>query len=641
MNNPGAGQAHESHRDASPRRALSVDSRSRWIGVALVFAVAALVYANSLSNGFAYDDVHIVQNNEAVHELSRVAELVTSPYWPGEHGETLGLWRPAATAVYAVQWAVGGGTPFIFHLVNVLLHATVSALVLLLLLRLMPLTPAMAGALLFAVHPVHVEAVANVVGFAELLTAFTMLASCLLYLRSEGRPGWRTVAGISVLFAIGMLTKESAATLPALLVLLDAYRRDLRLLDLPAYLKPRLALFGSIVAVGALVLTARSMVLSGFPTPLPPMGAELLTEIPRVWTVPVLWLHYVRLLFFPMDLSADYSPGVINVAVGWGWQSVLGLGLGLAFLALAWHSWRSGKDTDGRGSDRAVGLGILWFIVAILPASNVLFLTGTLMGERLLYMPSIGFCIAAGWVFHTLLARRRAAVQVGFLAVVLLFSARTLARNPTWASMKSVFQAMVREHPEAGRSQWILGDQLWGESEVDLAFRMYRLALGTLDNHYPLLLEIIRRQIGENRLDSAERLAQMAWEIEPTAPIGPGLLALALVEQGKFSEAIEPAEFALERSGDDPLIQHILARAYRGSGDLESAVEMRKELIAGGRSGSPYHEWYWLAELYLELHDHDAAEEAVLEAERLAETPVNKDEVADLSQRIGDAKSSL
>lgn len=627
---------------SEPSGSARLDARARWVCVGLVFAMATLVFANSLSNGFAFDDIHIVQNNEAVHDLGRVAELVTSPYWPGDYGESLGLWRPAATTAYAIQWAVGGGTPFVFHLVNVLMHATVSAMVLFLLLRLMPLLPALAGSILFAVHPVHVEAVANVVGFAELLTAFTMLASCLLYLRAGGRPGTRTVISITILFAVGMLTKESAATLPALFVLLDAYRKDIRLSDLPAYLRPRLLLFASIVAMGVGVLAARSMVLNGFPVPLPPMGAELLQEVPRIWTVPILWLHYIRLLFFPMDLSADYSPGVIKVAVGWGWQSIVGLSVGLAFLALAWHSWRSGKDTDERGSDRAIGFGILWFIITILPASNVLFLTGTLMGERLLYTPSIGFCIAAGWMFKELVARRKALAQVGFMLVVLLFSARTLTRNPTWASMKTVFEAMVRDHPEAGRSQWILGDQLWGQSQVDMAFRMYRLALGTLDNHYPLLLEIIRRQIGEHRLESAERLARIAWEMEPEAPNGPGLLALTLVEQGKFEEAIEPARFALSRSGgDDPLVLHILARAYRGSGDLRAAVQVRRALIDGGRTGSPYHEWYWLAELYLELQDHESAEQAVAEAERLAETAVNKEEVAVLRQQIGDAKSSL
>ncbi len=630
-----------SHGATVDRAAHPAPWTSQRLVLAVVFLVSVLVYANSLTNGFAYDDLHIVQQNEAVHSLSRVGELVTSPYWPGDQGHLMGLWRPAATTIYAVLWAAGDGSAFPFHLTNVLLHAVVSLLVVLLLLRFVPLSAAAVGGLLFAVHPVHVEAVANIVGFAEIFTAFTTLSACLLYARAEGRPGPGTVLAIAVLFGLGMLTKESAAVLPALLVLMDAYRRDLRIRDLPAYLRPRWRLFTSIVGVGAAVLATRAVVLEGFPAPLPPMGAEILTEIPRIWTVPVIWLHYVRLLFFPLDLSADYSPGVIEVQNGWSAHAVIGVAVGLVFLAMCFHTWRQGGETDRTGSVRAVGAGILWFIIAILPASNVVFLAGTLLGERLLYLPSVGFCLAAGWVFHALVQHRKRVAQWGFAAVVLLFSARTWTRNPTWASMTSVFEALANDHPEAGRAQWIMGDQLWGHEAVTPAFRMYRLALGTLDNHYPLMIETTRKLLGVERPEAAEALARMAWEQEPNRGNAPGLLALALMDQERFEEAIPPAQRALELSGGyEPLLLHILSRAHKAAGQLPEAIRMRQVLIDGGESGSPFHDWYWLSELYLEAGQYEEATLALTEATSLAANANMRAEAEVLRERIREVKST-
>ena len=602
-----------------------------------VFLLGVVVFLNSLGNGFAYDDIHIVLNNDPVHHLGRWTELVTSPYWPGEFGVMMGLWRPGATVMYALQWAVGDGSPLVFHVVNVLLHGVVSVLVLALLLRLMPFVPAVVGAVLFAVHPVHTEAVANVVGFAELFTAATTLAACLIYLGAEGRPRAGRTLMIAGLFGLGMLTKESAATLPALLVLLDAYRRDLRLSDLPGYLWPRAILFGSLVATGGLVLFARGQVLDGFPMPLPPMGAELLTEIPRIWTVTVIWLHYVRLLFFPLDLSADYSPGVIDVRVGWELHSLLGLGVGLAFLTLAWWAWRAGGPSSERGSARVVGLGIMWFIVSILPASNVLFLSGTLLGERLLYLPSVGFSMAAGWVFWKMLPHRRAVAVLGLALMVSGFTWRTVERNPSWKSMTTVFETMTRDHPEAGRAHWILGDQLWGRKQVGPALRMYRLALGTLNNHYPLLIHVTRKLLGIERPAQAERLARMAWELEPEGAGAPGLLSLALLDQGRYAEAIQPGEIALERSGgDEPLLLHILSRAYHGAGRTEDAIRARELLIESGKSSSPFNEWLWLAQLRHEAGNVEGARRALERATDFATTASEQEQVRATRQSWAD-----
>ena len=154
----------------------------------LVALAAIVCYLNSLGNGFALDDFWIVPQNANVTELSNLLRLWAEPYWTGDAGRDLGLYRPLPITFFNLEWAIGGGAAWPFHAANVLLHALVSVLVLAFARRFVPLPYAVAGALVFAVHPVHTEAVANVVGQAELLAATFMLLGCLAALGGRFAP---------------------------------------------------------------------------------------------------------------------------------------------------------------------------------------------------------------------------------------------------------------------------------------------------------------------------------------------------------------------------------------------------------------------------------------------------------------------
>ncbi len=163
-----------SHQSAPPRGPGSTP----WTDLALVGAAAFLVYLTALPNGFALDDVPIIVDNPTVHHLADQARIWLTPYWPGAVGLDAGLYRPLAILAFAVQWAVGEGQPWVFHAVGIGLHATCSILVLVLLRLFVGRLPALFGAAVFAVHPLHVEAVANGVGQAEVLAAlFVLVAS--------------------------------------------------------------------------------------------------------------------------------------------------------------------------------------------------------------------------------------------------------------------------------------------------------------------------------------------------------------------------------------------------------------------------------------------------------------------------------
>ena len=204
-------------------------SMERWSPRRSIGALAAatfVAYLSALPNGFAFDDVPIIVQNPRVHHLTWLHALLLQPYWP-IYGRGLGLYRPLTTFGYAVQWALTGGVAPWFHVVNVLMHVAVVVLLFQLLRRVVGQTPAFFGALVFAVHPVHVEAVANVVGQAELGAAIGVIAACLVFAaRPEGlRVGGGRLVALAALYALALGYKESAIVAPALLVVLDFAQR--------------------------------------------------------------------------------------------------------------------------------------------------------------------------------------------------------------------------------------------------------------------------------------------------------------------------------------------------------------------------------------------------------------------------------
>lgn len=528
-------------------------ARNRGLVVAAAVGVTAvLASANSLDNDFAYDDLLVVERNGDIHSLRTLPGTFFKPYWPGPHGRALGLWRPLTTWVFGAQWALWQGSPVGFHVVNVLLKGVAAALVAALLGHLLPVSAALLGGLVFAVHPVHVEAVANVVGMSELLAANLYLGACLLVVRRAGRmEAWR-LSAVGGLFLAAVLAKESAVTLPGAVLLIDAAGRELRVADVGPYLKQRMALYAVFAVVVAVFLAGRVMVLGSVADPLPPMGAEILAsgDVPRVWTVMSTWPEVFRLLFFPLELSADYTPRVIPVSFGWTPRNGLGIVLALTALAVAWATWRSGPLTPRRLSARAAGFGVMWFVITATPTANLFFLTGVLLAERTLFVPSVGFSAGAGWMLAQLTReRRRLGVLVALVALSLLLC-RTIARNPTWRDNATVFSTLLRERPESGRAHWIIGDVHFARGERELGLAAYRRAIGMVGGSYTLLVEVGRTLLIEELDRSAEHVLRRAWGDHPEYAAAPAFLSVLYNRQGR-RELADAAARAASRVDPD------------------------------------------------------------------------------------------
>src|ERR1700674_2518854 len=157
-------------------KGLEPAERERLLAQLVPAAVAVCCYVGALANGFAYDDIVIVRDNYTIHGWATIPFALRIPYW-----YTSGhLYRPLATLWFALEWIASGGSPMAFHAVSIALHAVACALVARLALRWWSPIAAGAAGCVFAIHPVHVEAVANVVGQSELLCAIALLGLLLV-----------------------------------------------------------------------------------------------------------------------------------------------------------------------------------------------------------------------------------------------------------------------------------------------------------------------------------------------------------------------------------------------------------------------------------------------------------------------------
>jgi tetratricopeptide (TPR) repeat protein len=444
-------------------------------------------------------------------------------------------------------------------------------------------------------------------------------------LRSAVEPGPRygpgRIAGVTALYLGAFLTKESAVTLPGALFLIDCARERIGLPEVAAYLRRRWPLYAVLAAAAAAVLAVRFTVLSSLAAPLGPLGADLLAQgVPRIWTVAGIWTHYVRLMVFPVDLSADYSPNVLPIGLGWYGLNIAGVVLALAFLAVAWVTWRDRDLERGSSSARLVAFGVMWFVITISPISNVFFIAGVLLAERTLYLPSVGAVAVAGWLLARLIQNRPRVGWTVVPAVVLAMGVHSWKRTPTWEHTGTVFTTLLDDYPQSGRSQWVIGDILYQQGRVSESLRSYRIALGILGGHHQLVTEIGKNLNGATRSRAADFVLEHAWREEPTWAVAPGYLAISAFQQSDWPDAARWARVSLAANPDNATISHILAGSLAEVGQYAEAIRWREITIANGE-GDSWEQWLALARLKLSVADSVGARAAADSARAKAATP--------------------
>ena len=514
-----------------------------------------------MPNDFVFDDAAIVASNPAIRSITPISFL-KSPYWTQQQYE--GIYRPFTIFSLSIDYALWHRWAPGFRLTNLLLHSLNGFLLFLLCTSLVGdgIVP-VAAMLIYLVHPVHTEAVTSIVGRSELFSACFFMAAWLLF-----RNG-RTI-GAAVLFFLALLSKENAIVLPAIL-LLDllgetygrTVARDWKTAVAERGWKGNVLRLGVMLVVALTYLAVRFSVLRsvGIPVSAQYMAGHL-TTIQRLLTSGRVFIRYLILIFFPIDLAGDYDFNAIPVAGLSSWDAWLGIGLAMALaIGALWYCRRNWR----------VGFGILFAFVAFMPSSNWILPISVLMAERFLYLPLIGVSIALALAFAAIEApRHRKLIAAGGLAsaIVLCNSHDYIRRNDF-----TFFANMVRVVPNSAKARLGYGYALLKAGRNDEAASQLQAGLRIIPDFPQLLTTLAMTRIHGNDCSEAWPLFKRAIQIEPKHPDTHRRMADCYYNEGKLPEAEAMYRQAIETIPyPDAMLYFMWGRSLEDTGQTKSAA---------------------------------------------------------------------
>jgi tetratricopeptide (TPR) repeat protein len=484
----------------------------------ILLAVSSFVYANSLFNSFTMDDELYIFGNPQVTRPS-LKQLFQA-------NKVSAVFRPVTFATFAVNYKLNGDRPFGYHLLNLLLHAGATMLLFLVLREILANEPrgdiiAFVAALLFAVHPLHTEAVASIVGRSELLAAGFLLAAWLFHLRG------RTIATF-VCFAFAVLSKESAIALLPLAVAGD-YARG-KLLHWARYVPIAAATF-----LYAFVLW--KVHGNRFGLQEVSLLDNPLSHLPVSWRIAnairIAW-KYVALQLFPAKLSCDYSFSAIRLYANLQHTLPAIVAAAGVLAVCGWTIWKKKPGFMIAGTIYFTGFAI---------TANILVITGTIMAERLAYLPSAGFCLLIALLWKRLEVRRRSAAIVFLLLLVAVFGVRTLARNRDWRDNLSLYQSAVHTVPGSAKMHSNVGREYLKRGQLDQARAELQNALAIYPEYPDALqyLALVESWTGHDL--EAIRLLESAVRMSDRKNLSYDFmvvnLAAMLMQAGRSSDALD------------------------------------------------------------------------------------------------------
>ncbi len=558
---------------------LEKGSRTPFAGawpLAILLLLATLPYVGVLRNDFAYafDDKSLIFDNPYTHSFRYLPEAFTTTlfsYLSVQHEPP--YYRPLATVGFMVCYRIFGPMAYGFHLVSLLLHAAVVLMLFLMAARLLgDRLAAFVAAGLFALHPIHIESIAWISTMTDLEVTFFYLLTFWCFLQVAGPGGGRrpwAEAAMTVSFLLALLSREQAITLPFLAVIYEHFCRDDRARTTWAQKGLRYGVLW-VLSIGYILMRVHILGSVGRAS-----GWYHLTRLETILSAFALLGQYFFKLLWPAHLSAFvfFHPSTHL----WDAQVLGGAG-GLILCAVVFGVlWRSARPAS---------LGILWLLGTLAPVLNANWMAVYALAERYLYLPSVGFCLVAGWAGANLwraAARRqgawRWAVVAGACLVTALCVLRIVTRIPDWRDdVTLVSRALAAEpddfilHNGLGyaywmRGEWALAEQEWKESlRIQPTFIRPIIALGALCAK-------------QHRYGEAVGYLQLALQIDPRDADTHLNLGALYAETGSLDRAEEQFRAAVSLSPLDFAAHNVLGKLYFDSGRLNLAEEQfRKSL---------------------------------------------------------------
>ena len=396
----------------------------------LLALLTVAVYANSLPNSFSLDDPNFVVNNKAVHgfSLANIKAVFTSVPNGVEY-------LPVKDLTYMLDYSIWKLDPLGYHISNLVFYLLGIILFYLFLEEILPGQAAFLAALIYAVHPGHVESVACVAQRKDLVSGALYFTALLLYAKNMKAGGKGRYMASLLLLAPAMLSKMTAVMMPVSVLLLESFFGDRPLKKRLLRAAPFFALSAALAVLGIFVAKSTKVYIP---------GAGLSQRIPGAFEA--VWV-YLKILVFPYPLKVWYKfsmPGGFLEPLPA--LAVLGAG---GLVALVFFM---------RKKYKAVSFGMAWMLASMVPVAG-LFPTSVVITERYLFLPSAGFCLALGWTIYRLLANRKAALAVVCAALVTVFAAISFERNLDWRNDITLFTADLGHSPDLNKTYFCLGRQ--------------------------------------------------------------------------------------------------------------------------------------------------------------------------------------
>ncbi len=581
----------------------TAQSRSRNLLGGLLLLTLAL-YSNTLLNGFVLDDHYQIEGNPYVRSFENVPKLFTTSVWSFQGKESsLNYFRPLMTLGYLLSYKAFGLSPYGFHLLNVLLHVAVVGFVWAVSRRLFGKEEyGLLAGLFFALHPIHTESVAWIAAVTDLeLTLFCLLAF-LLFLRLDERPlrhSARIHAAMLACFALALLSKETAMTLPFLVTAYEHFVREDRA---ATGWRKKLGRYAGFWVMAGIFLLYRAFVVAGGPTVV--VQRPDVTWPDAILTGIALTARYTGKIFWPVALSS-YYPFQKSVSIAEP-LVLAGLGILLSGTFLFFIFWKK---------DRRYSFALLWILLTLAPALNARWMAGSVFAERYWYLPSVGFSwlVAGGilWLWRlpgSWERLRRWTIAVAGVALALLAARATIQRNRDWRNDRRLAEKTLEVFPEASGVRVNLGKLNWAEGKREEAERLWREALRQNPQDAVALWNLGMAMLEKKNYPAAMESLQKGIALAPRYSLPHIYLGRVYAALGRNADAQQEFQNALALSPLNTEAHNALGRLYLDAGRL---AEAEAEFRASVGSIPTVEGWRGIAEIARLRNSPREAEEAL------------------------------
>jgi 4-amino-4-deoxy-L-arabinose transferase-like glycosyltransferase len=582
--------ANEANSDApSPERNGDVgqpagipDTASRlpaWWGIIVVLALTFAVYIPTLRYQFVHDDRGQIVENPAVHSWHAVPTYFTSHVWAAVMPEKLGnYYRPLFLLWLRINDAVFGNHAWGWHLTTILSHVLTTLLVYLLAWRLgIGSDGALLAALIFGLHPAHIEAVAWISGVTEPLLGIFLIASFLSYVQSrvEGARGlkWKVIS--LVLFALAMLEKETALILPGLLLVYEwifgmEWGRPLEVRRILRWCGGALGRIWPYFFLVALYVPARIYALQGFNHPVTPLSTGQL-----VFTWPSLMGLWVRHLIWPAGLSTFYDfPAVLHPTLrNFILPAIFDVCVGLALFACV-------------RSSRPAAFFAVWLVLPLIPLLNLrVFVANDFAHDRYLYLPSVGLVGLMAMLLKKVCWRspRWLGIPASLLAAGLCLTAAlsygTITESFYFKDNLTFYAYNLTKAPHNPDAEANYATVLAEGGQYGPALERFLDVVNRHPNHWAATYDLAFTYYRMGNMPEAEKYFLQAMRIDPNKPDEYLYLGMTRFKSGRTAEAITSVRQAIAIRPMGFAYHFALGVMLKTQGDLTGALrEFRVEL---------------------------------------------------------------